>query len=182
MTLMLARLKAGGGGEDRAWDGWIASPTRWTWVWASSRSWWLTGKTDMLQSMGLQSIRHDCVNVLPDWYSLHLKFEKHYSQQKQDGELTVARIMNSLLQNSELNEENTEITRPFRYDLNQIPNDYTVEVTKIQGIRSERQSDWKTMDRGSWHCIGDGDQDHSQEKEMQKGKMVVWKGPYKYLR
>ena len=48
--------------------------------------------------------------------------------------------MNSLLQNSELNEESIEITRPFRYDLNQIPNDYTVEVTKIQGIRSERQS------------------------------------------
>ena len=48
--------------------------------------------------------------------------------------------MNSLLQNSELNEESTEITRRFRYDLNQIPNDYTVVVTKIQGITSERQS------------------------------------------
>ena len=46
------RLKAGGEGDDRGWDGWMASPTQWTWVWASSRSWWLTGKPGMLQSMG----------------------------------------------------------------------------------------------------------------------------------
>ena len=32
------------------------------------------------------------------------------------------------------------------------------------------------MDRGSWHCTGGSDQDHSQEKEMQKGKMAVWGG------
>ena len=38
------RLKAGGEGDDRGWDGWVASPTRWTWVWASSRSWWWTGR------------------------------------------------------------------------------------------------------------------------------------------
>ena len=42
------RLKAGGEGDDRGWDGWMASPTRWTWVWAISRSWWWTGKPDML--------------------------------------------------------------------------------------------------------------------------------------
>ena len=35
---------------------------------------------------------------------------------------------------------------------------------------------WRTMDRGSWHCTGDSDQDHPQEKETQKGKMVVWEG------
>ena len=46
----------------------------------------------------------------------------------------------------------------------------------IQGIRSDRQSAWRTMNRGSWHCTGDRDQDHLQEKEMQKGKMVVWGG------
>ena len=46
------RLKAGGEGDNRGWDGWMASPTQWTWVWASSRSWWLTGKPGMLQSMG----------------------------------------------------------------------------------------------------------------------------------
>ena len=49
------RLKAGGEGDDRGWDGWMASPTQWTWVWASSRSWWWTAKPGMLQSIGLQS-------------------------------------------------------------------------------------------------------------------------------
>ena len=53
-TLMLRRLKAGGEGEDRGWDGWMASPIWWTWVWASSRSWWCTGKPGVLQSTGLQ--------------------------------------------------------------------------------------------------------------------------------
>ena len=67
-------------------------------------------------------------------------------------------------------------TRPFRYDLNQIPYDYKVEVRKIQGIRFDRQSAWRTMDRGEWHCTGGGDLNHPQEKEMPKGKMVVWGG------
>ena len=40
------RLKAGGEGDDTGWDGWMASLTRWTWVWASSVSWWRTGKPD----------------------------------------------------------------------------------------------------------------------------------------
>ena len=48
------RLKTGEG-ADRGWDGWMASPTEWTWVWASSGCWWWTGKPGMLQSMGLQS-------------------------------------------------------------------------------------------------------------------------------
>ena len=39
---------------NRGWDGWLASPTRWTWVWASSGSWWWTGKPGILQSIGLQ--------------------------------------------------------------------------------------------------------------------------------
>ena len=46
------RLKAGGEGDDRGWNGWMASPTRWTWVWVGSRSWWWTGKPVVLQSMG----------------------------------------------------------------------------------------------------------------------------------
>ena len=47
------RLKAEGEGDDRGWDGWMASPTQWTWVWVSSGSWWWTGKPGVLQSMGL---------------------------------------------------------------------------------------------------------------------------------
>ena len=54
--------------------------------------------------------------------------EALYSQQKQDQELTMAQIMNSLLQNSDFKKVG-KTTRPFRYDLNQIPYDYTVEVT-----------------------------------------------------
>ena len=49
------RLKAGGEGYDRGWDGWMASPTRWTWVWVNSGSWWWTGSFGVLQSMGSQS-------------------------------------------------------------------------------------------------------------------------------
>ena len=53
------RLKAGGKGDNRGWDGWMVSLTQWTWVWASSGRWWWTGKPGMLQSMGSQRIRHD---------------------------------------------------------------------------------------------------------------------------
>ena len=49
------RLKAGGEEDDRGWDGWMASPTQWTWIWVNSWSWWWTGKPGVLQSMGSQS-------------------------------------------------------------------------------------------------------------------------------
>ena len=60
------RLKMGGEGDDRGWDGWMASPTRWTWVWVSSGSWWWTGRPGVLcvQSMGSQSVQHDWVTEL----------------------------------------------------------------------------------------------------------------------
>ena len=58
------RFKAGGEGDGRGWDGWMASPTRWTWVWASSRSWWWTGKPGVLLSMGSQRVRQDWVTEL----------------------------------------------------------------------------------------------------------------------
>ena len=45
-------LLAGGEGDNRGWDGWMASPTQWTRVWVSSGSWWWTGKPGVLQSMG----------------------------------------------------------------------------------------------------------------------------------
>ena len=46
-------------GDDRGWDAWMASPTRCTWVWASSRSWWWTGKPGVLQFVGSQRFRHN---------------------------------------------------------------------------------------------------------------------------
>ena len=55
------RLKAGREGDDQRWDGWIASPTWWTWVWASCRSWWWTGKPGVLQSTGSQRVGQDWV-------------------------------------------------------------------------------------------------------------------------
>ena len=58
------RLKAGEKGDDRGWDGWMASPTWWTWVWASSGSWWRTGKPGMLQSMGSQRVRQNWATEL----------------------------------------------------------------------------------------------------------------------
>ena len=58
------RLKVGGEGDDRGWDGWMASLTQCTWVWASSRSWWWTGKPGLLQSMGSQRVRHDWATEL----------------------------------------------------------------------------------------------------------------------
>ena len=57
-------LRAGGEGDDRGWAGWVASPTGWTWIWVSSKSCWWTGKHGVLQSMGLQRVRHDWMTEL----------------------------------------------------------------------------------------------------------------------
>ena len=61
------RLKAGGEGDDRGWDCWMTSRTRWTWVRASSGSWWWTEKPGLLQSVGSQRVSHDWVTELTDW-------------------------------------------------------------------------------------------------------------------
>ena len=53
------RLRAGGEGDDRGWDGWMASPTQWTRVWVDAGSWWWTGKPGVLRFMGSQRVRHD---------------------------------------------------------------------------------------------------------------------------
>ena len=55
-TLMIERLKAGGEGDSRGWNDWMASLTKWTWVWVDSGSWWLTGKPGVLQSMASQEL------------------------------------------------------------------------------------------------------------------------------
>ena len=56
-----------GEGDDRGWDSWMASPTRWTWVWLSSRSWWWTGKPGVLTSMGSQRDTTEWLN----WWSCY---------------------------------------------------------------------------------------------------------------
>ena len=64
------RLKAGGEGDNSGWDGWMVSPTQWTWVWANSGRWWMSGTPGVLQSMGLQRVGYDWVSELTDWLSL----------------------------------------------------------------------------------------------------------------
>ena len=63
-------LGAGGEGDDRGWDGWMASPTRWTWVWVNSGSWWWTGKPGVLRFVGSQRVGHDWATEL----NKHLTF------------------------------------------------------------------------------------------------------------
>ena len=58
------RLRAGGEGANRGWDGWMASPTQWTWVWVDSRSWWWTGTPGVLQFMESQRVGHDWATEL----------------------------------------------------------------------------------------------------------------------
>ena len=63
------RLKARGEGDESGRDGWVASPSQWTWVWVNSGSWWWTGRPGMLQSMGSQRVGHDWATEL-NWTSL----------------------------------------------------------------------------------------------------------------
>ena len=58
------RLKTGGEEDNRGCDGWAASPTRWKWVWVSSRSWWWTGSLGVLQSVGSQRVQQDWATEL----------------------------------------------------------------------------------------------------------------------
>ena len=73
-TLMLGGIGAGGEGDDRGWDGWMASPTLWMWVWVNSRSCWWTGRPGMLWFMGLQRVRHDWVTELNIFETQHHEF------------------------------------------------------------------------------------------------------------
>ena len=56
-------LGARGEGDNRGWDGWMASLTRWTWVWVNSGNWWWTGRPGMLRFMGSQRVGHDWSNA-----------------------------------------------------------------------------------------------------------------------
>ena len=67
--LILGKIEGGRKREWQGWDGWIASPTQWTWVWASSGSWWWTGRPGVLLSMGSQRVRQDWATELTEeWY------------------------------------------------------------------------------------------------------------------
>ena len=68
-------LRAGEEGDDRGWDGWMASPTRWTWAWVNSESWWWSGRPGVLQSMGSQRVGHDWATELnwTEYNSYHIE-------------------------------------------------------------------------------------------------------------
>ena len=60
-TLILGKIEGRRRRDNRGWDGWMVSLTRWVWIWASSASWWWIGKSGMLKSMVLQKVGHDWV-------------------------------------------------------------------------------------------------------------------------
>ena len=68
-TLMLGGIGSRWKGDARGWDGWMASPTWWTWVWVNSGSWWWTGRPGMLPFMGSQRVGHDWATEL-NWINL----------------------------------------------------------------------------------------------------------------
>ena len=70
------RMKAGGEGYNIGWDGWMASPTQWTWVWVNSGCWWWTGSPGMLQFLGSWRVRHDWAIEL-NWTVLNPPFLTH---------------------------------------------------------------------------------------------------------
>ena len=63
-TLMLGMIEGRRKGDNRGWDGWMASLTQWTWVWVDSGSWWWTGRPGVLRFMGSQRVGHDWVTEL----------------------------------------------------------------------------------------------------------------------
>ena len=71
-TLMLGGLGDRRRKDDRGWDGWMASLTRWTWVWVNAGSWWWTGRPGILQFMGSQRVKHDSAPELnwTEWTDL----------------------------------------------------------------------------------------------------------------
>ena len=74
------RLKAGEG-DDRGWDGWMASPMWWTWALVGSRSWWWSGKPGVLQSIGVQRAGHDWateLNIKASWRRIYLHRGTHW--------------------------------------------------------------------------------------------------------
>ena len=96
-TLMLGKIEGGSGRGDRGWDGWMVSPTQWTWVWVNSGSWWWTGRPGVLQSMGSQRVRHDWATEL-NWNQLNHQLEDH-NQYLQNLLTEVSRILTSTILN-----------------------------------------------------------------------------------
>ena len=85
-------LGVGGEGDDRGWDGWMASRTRWTWVWVNSGNWWWRGRPGMLRFMGSQRVGHDWVTEM-NWTDLAKQWECQMLLDKVDGSNIKATMM-----------------------------------------------------------------------------------------
>ena len=83
-TLMLGKTEGRRRGDDRVWDGWMASPTQWTWIRASSKIWWWTVKPGMLQSTGSQRVEHDWATELNYFTRTFVKVLVQYVQYKRN--------------------------------------------------------------------------------------------------
>ena len=77
-TLLLGKIEGKRRRGDREWDGWMASLTQWTWVWANSGKWWWTGKTVMLQPMGLQRVGHNWATEQQQLAFQEFDLEEHW--------------------------------------------------------------------------------------------------------
>ena len=84
-------LGAGREGDDRGWDGWMASPTRWAWDWVNSGSWWWTGRPGVLQFMVSQRVRHDLATEL-NWTDLYAIPDKNNWMQNANLLLTLRNL------------------------------------------------------------------------------------------
>ena len=116
------RLRAGGEGDDRGWDGWMSSLTQWTWVCVNSGSWWWTGRPGMLQFMGLQRVGHDWVTELnwtDEWDSYKRKtlFKKNLQGKPKDhcrGKQWHTRKLKSLVLKARANSKHSLISRDIK--------------------------------------------------------------------
>ena len=79
-TLMLWKIEGRRRREGREWDGWMVSPTQWTWVWVNSGSWWWTGRPGVLRFMGSQRVRYNWASEL-NWLmsNFYVKFPQSFS-------------------------------------------------------------------------------------------------------
>ena len=77
-------LGVGGEGDDRGWDGWMASLTWWTWIWVNSWSWWWTGRPGVLRFIGSQRVGHDWATELNWTIWTKLENVKHFYYLNQD--------------------------------------------------------------------------------------------------
>ena len=88
------RLKVGGEGDDRGWDGWMALPTQWTWVWVNSGSWWWTGRPGVMRVTGSQRVGHD--------WATELNWDDPYPGETRAGRLTRESTENWILKDKDI--------------------------------------------------------------------------------